>query len=777
MPLQEMLYPTITLFFLLLSLGLGGMLYRSTRGLRSGKEIFSQFFEKAPLLICISRLKDGVILDVNLMFSRNTGYRREEVLGSSLPELGLVSEDDYQQMLSAVAENRGLEGFDFCLHTRNGSLRHCRSYCQIAPVGGQTCLVFMGLDLTKKRQLEDARRQAENFHQVIIDNISDPVFVKDQQHRFALVNQAFCDLCGRDAEEILGRADEDFFPPEQTRHFRTIDNQVFAKRNKQDSEETISNHRGELRTAVIRKNFFTLAEEQKFLVGVIHDITEQRKIEAQLNKFGHMVAQSPVSIVVTDISGKIEFVNPKFTQMTGYTSAEACGQNPRILKSGLTPKATYRQLWEALTQGQVWEGEFLNKARNGSLFWEHATISPLRDEAGMTTHYLAIKEDISEKKSLQERLHHSEKIDSIGRLASGVSHDFNNMLAVISGNVELAMQREASGKPAEKYLRQIKDATERSAELTRQLLTFARKQEIKPVSMELNSKITQTLKFLKRLIGEDIELVWQPGDSELYIFMDPSQLDQILTNLVVNARDAIATTGTLSLTTQHLCPHDLPAPPDAKRDYVRLSVADSGCGMSTTLQQQVFEPFFTTKPEGKGTGIGLSTVYGIVKQNDGHIHIQSQPGQGTIVQIDLPMSTPQSLPSQPREKSTQPGGQEKILLVEDEPSFLKTCQSMLESFGYQVIATSDPIAAMNLAKEHKDSLQLLLTDVIMPKINGQELANALKLDNSELKVLFMSGYTLDIVTNRGLLDNEVVHLQKPFTSAALAEKIHETLNK
>lgn len=773
------IYQLTTAILGLLAFWLGYKLYKTQKALKNSRDRFFKAFNNAPLHFSLSRLDDGRFLDVNRMFTQNTGYTRDETFNKTALDLGIITPQDRKKMLDAVENGQGLEGFELDLHAKNGDIRHCRCYCATTSIEGQSCLMFMGLDLTKKRQIEHAQRQSENFYQIVINSISDPIFVKDRKHKFVLVNQAFCDLTGKSSADTHGRTDHDFFPPEQTEHFWAIDEEIFDKQSQNDGEEQVTDHQGKVHTIHTRKSFFTTADGRHFLVGVIRDLTEEKRAEAELRTFKRAVEQSPVSVVVTDLSGSIEYVNPKFSQITGYSAAEVKGKNPRILKSGTTPQTTYQNLWQTISSGHIWQGELLNKTKDGNTFWEHATISPLRDAAGQITHYIGIKEDVSEKKNLFEQLLQAQKIDSIGRMASGVAHDFNNMLAVISGNVELALHVQTKGKPVDKYLHQIKDATDRSAELTRQLLTFARKQVAKPVEIELNAMISKMLKMLKRLIGEDIELIWQPASNEIPLYIDPSYIDQILTNLVVNARDAMATTGVLTLATQLL-----PQPPCAESSqkpekpapYVRLSVTDTGCGMSSEVLDHIFEPFFTTKEAGKGTGLGLSTVYGIVQQNHGNIQIHSQPQQGTRIDIDLPQGAVVNHRDQPATASLRQTGTEKILLVEDEKSFLVTCQSMLEDLGYEVIATHDPILALKLAAEHGQTFDLLLTDVIMPHINGQELAKTLHIDQPNLRALFMSGYTHDVMLSRGLMDTGMSHLQKPFSSQVLAREVRKILD-
>jgi PAS domain S-box-containing protein len=500
---------------------------------------------------------------------------------------------------------------------------------------------------------------------------------------------------------------------------------------------------------------------------------------AELRKLTRAVEQSPTTIVITDLNGTIEFVNPKFTQLTGYSATEALGKNPRILKSGKTAPEVYTQLWQTITTGQIWEGELLNKARDGALFWEHTTISPLRNQQGEMTHFLCTKEDITEKKRIQEQLNQAQKIDSIGRLAGGIAHDFNNMLATISGNVELALRKLENDKPLKNHLLQIKDTASRSADLTRQLLGFARKQTIQPQILDLNQSVQGMLKMLQRLIGEDISLNWSPAAEPMKVLIDPSQLDQILTNLVANARDAIATSGTLALSSekvtfdQNYC---LLHPYSQPGDYVRLDVSDDGCGISPDELKNIFDPFFTTKGATKGTGIGLSTVYGIVRQNHGSIEVYTEVGRGTTFSVYLPYLADEMMIGPPAAEKKLQGGKEQLLLVEDDPSLLETTRQLLEELGYQVRATGDWRQALELAEDTRNPVDLLLTDVIMPGCNGKELAEKIHARKPELKVLYMSGYATDIISSRGLLDEGVHLLRKPFTSQVLAMKLREVLD-
>ncbi len=401
----------------------------------------------------------------------------------------------------------------------------------------------------------------------------------------------------------------------------------------------------------------------------------------------------------------------------------------------------------------------------------------IRDPLAKTN--AALKQVEQEREAYRVQLLQAQKIESIGRLAGGVAHDFNNMLAIISGNVELALRKLDSDKPIKSHLRQIKETTSSSANLTRQLLGFARKQAIAPQVLNLNHAIEDMLEMLIRLIGEDVELVWKPAPLELKLLIDPTQLDQILTNLVVNGRDAVAGRGTLALSTELISIDEdyCRAHPWCKSgEYVQLFVSDDGCGMSKEGLEHIFEPFYTTKDIDKGTGLGLATVYGIVKQNNGFINFYSEPGHGTTVRAYFPqVSAPVAAETTVNEE-VPARGHETVLLVEDEVKLLEIGQRILEEAGYQVIATPDPLTALQLAADHEMSIDLLLTDVIMPKLNGKELAERMLAVQPGIKVAYMSGYATDIIAARGLLEDGVQLLQKPFTTEALTRKLREILD-
>jgi PAS domain S-box-containing protein len=400
--------------------------------------------------------------------------------------------------------------------------------------------------------------------------------------------------------------------------------------------------------------------------------------------------------------------------------------------------------------------------------------------AEMLVHVRLRKRAEAEKDRLEEQLQQAQKMESVGRLAGGVAHDFNNMLGVILGHADLALEQMAAEHPVHADLAEIRKAAGRSADLTRQLLAFARKQTIAPKVLDLNETVEGMLNMLRRLIGEDIQLNWRPGAELWPAKVDSSQIDQILTNLCVNARDAIAGVGQITIETgntafdaAYCADHAELAP----GDYVRLSVSDSGCGMDKETLSHLFEPFFTTKGVGRGTGLGLATVYGAVKQNNGFISTCSEPGQGTMITIHLPRHAEKGGQAQ-KEAPVQPDvrGRETILLAEDEPSILKLTTKMLEKLGYTVLAASTPGEAIRLAREHTGNVHLLITDVVMPEMNGRDLAKNVLSIYPDIRRLFMSGYTADVIAHHGVLDEGVYFIQKPFAMKELAAKVRETLD-
>lgn len=523
-----------------------------------------------------------------------------------------------------------------------------------------------------------------------------------------------------------------------------------------------------------------LVNEQKVIQCNIRDITERRHSEEANARLATAADQAAETIVITDTKGTILYANPAFEKISGYTREEALGQNPRILKSGRQDAEFYSKFWEKLNSGEVWRGHLINKRKDGALYEEEVSISPVRDASNKVFNFVAVKRDITYEAHLESQLRQAQKMEAVGRLAGGVAHDFNNLLMGIMGYVELCQDEIEAGHPIREWLDEIMHISHRSAEITRQLLAFARKQVIAPKVLDLNDAVAGILKLLRQLIGEDIKLVWQPGADLKLVKIDPSQIDQILANLCLNARDASNGIGTITLETGNITITDKAGselsnmPPGG---YVFLTVNDNGSGIDSETLTHIFEPFFTTKDIGKGTGLGLATVYGIVKQNNGFIYAYSAPDQGTTFKIYLPQALTQTLETiTPATEVVPQGHGETILLVEDEKSLRITCGLFLESFGYKVLSAENPEEAILLSGKHPGNIQLLLTDVVMPIMDGKKLAQQIRTTRTGIKVLFMSGYTPDVIAQRGVLEHDTSFIAKPFTRKALAYKVREVLD-
>jgi two-component system, cell cycle sensor histidine kinase and response regulator CckA len=562
---------------------------------------------------------------------------------------------------------------------------------------------------------------------------------------------------------------------------------VLRKRRKFEDEYEITTRSGETKwvweqgEGVFDENGRLLALE-----GFISDITERKHAGLERERLTRAIEQSLEIIIITDAAGAILYVNPAFTTATGYSREEALGRNPRMLQSGRHEAAFYQTMWATLLSGQVWEGQLVNRRKDGGLYTEQASISPVRDATGRIVNYVAVKRDITqqlldqeEKATLRAQLLQSQKMESIGRLAGGVAHDFNNMLQAILGYTEMAMEQAPPGQPLHADLLEIQKAARRSASLTRQLQAFARKQHIAPRLVQLNKAIENMTAMLRPLLGEEVTLEWRPGPDLGLVRIDPGQLDQVVTNLCLNARDAIGKAGRIVMETRNATVdrplHNLHGD-IVPGQYVVLSVSDDGCGMEAEVIEHIFEPFFTTKSVGKGTGLGLATVYGIVQQSRGILQVFSRPGHGSAFHVFLPRQAGREAEVEEEGRLPAGRGSETILVVEDETTLLDTTRRMLESLGYRVLAAAAPQKALRLAAEHPADIDLLLTDVVMPDLNGPELVRRLLQDRPRLKYLYMSGYTANLLALEGVSDDGPAFLAKPFSRHALAHKVREVLD-
>src|SRR5271170_427059 len=506
---------------------------------------------------------------------------------------------------------------------------------------------------------------------------------------------------------------------------------------------------------------------------------EYQEPDEALRKLRHSVEQMADALIIMGGSGVMEYVNPAFEALTGYSRDEAIGQPFGIVRSEQYSDEAYEEMWSTVRAGKVFRGIVINRKKNGETLILEKALTPLRDGAGEITHFISTGRDITERRKLESDLQQAHKMDAIGRLAGGVAHDFNNLLLVISAYAELMLDSLAETSPLRRNVAEIMGASRRAADLTRQLLAFGRKQMQSLQILDLNTVIGEITGMLPRLIGEDIELVFTPAKDLGKVKADAIQIEQVVMNLAANARDAMPAGGTLSIETAMVRVDESYVQRHAivpSGDYVLLTVTDSGQGIAPQHMAHIFEPFYTTKEAGKGTGLGLATVYGIVKQNGGFVWVYSEPGLGTTFKVYLPQVQPLS-----REVSVlklaelSPHGCETLLLVEDEASVRLASSQFLTRSGYTVVEASNGEEALRVSRAHPGQIDLMVTDVVMPKMGGPTLAQWLADERPNMKVLFVSGYAENTVLRHGKIDVATRFLQKPFSGKMLARKVREVL--
>jgi len=648
-------------------------------------------------------------------------------------------------------------------------------------------------DITQQKRLRDQLIESEKKFRIFFENSAVFAYITTRDGEIIEINQAALNLLGYTPEEFSKLKAWDLYPhPEERGRF--IEE---IERNGSVEDFLIHLRCKDGRILSCRDTAILLRDPQgkpARYQGIIRDVTEEEKRIQELNRLRTLIEQADAEIVVTDIDGKIEYVNPAFERITGYSQKEAIGQNPRILKSGKHDEAFYKTLWSTLTGGKVWHGRFVNRKKDGSFYHEEAHIFPIFNNEGNIVNYAAIKRDITREILLEEQLQQAAKLEAIGQLVGGIAHDFNNILTSIQGFTEIALSKISPQQPLWDELTEIRSSAHQATRITQQLLSFSRKQMIAPKHLSGNQIIREMVPLLRRYIGEDIQLMTTLTEKRDVILADRGQVEQCLLNLVINARDAIKErkekhvqrlitieTDLITIEETYLQTHvDV-----AKGDYFLIMVSDTGIGMDNDTLVKIFDPFFTTKSEGKGTGLGCSTVFGIVKQNGGAVHAYSEQGAGTTVKIYWPLASGEIQKKEEKETEVphempQPAGfltgQETILIVEDDDAIRRLVTHALEAAGYTTFAAESGDKAIALLREKKPPIDLLFTDIIMSGMTGDELAAILQAENPELKVLFSSGYTQNHILKNGVLKPGTHFLHKPYTIRDLLRKIREVLD-
>ena len=638
------------------------------------------------------------------------------------------------------------------------------------------------VEVTQQGEAEKLLREREEKYRDIFDKLPVGIFRSNISGQFVDVNTTMAEMMGYSSRKDLltsvqDAANDIYVNPSDRQHLietlRLSDNKI-------QQEITFKRKDGKIFSAMV-----TVSADRNqngdilFLEGAIEDISDWKKTEETLRRLAAAVEQSGEIILVTSASGAIQYVNQAFEKITGYSREEAIGKNPRILKSGEHDRGFYTALWRTISGGKTWKGRIINRRKDGSLFTEDATISPVCDASGRVVNYVAAKRDVTRELALEAQYRQAQKMEAIGRLTGGVAHDFNNLLQAINGYVDLAVMDLPPESRPRKFLEKSSKVGQRAANLVQQLLLFSRRQAIRPKILNLNTVVSDMLKILERIIGEHIRVEWLPDGEPGIVKADSGMLDQVLMNLCVNARDAMPDGGVLTIETQtvqmntEFCDTHAWARPGR---FVLLRVSDTGCGMDQKTLDHIFEPFFTTKGEGKGTGLGLATSYGIVQQHNGMIDVKSIPGKGATFKVYLPLCEQENETAGAPVENAAAGGNETLLLAEDDSDVRYLACTILEQAGYSVLAAKDGEEAVAMYEQHKDTVDALLLDIVMPGLGGHDVLTRIRGICPTIPTLFLSGYSESPVHAELARCSKVDIIQKPYTPNTLLRGVRKVLD-
>ncbi|MFN7943501.1 MAG: PAS domain S-box protein [Thermoanaerobaculia bacterium] len=718
----------------------------------------------------------------------------ERAFAGDLVRLPTIWYDPRQLTAVAVTEGRrvAISSTFFPIRDRSGAQTHVavviedQTAKQTALERSQGESAQLRAALAEKRAAQDRLAETElNFRQ-ILDLVPLAIWVRDRRGRLRLANRACAERHKRRPESLQGaRLEHLENDPAVVARELAEDREVlatgvartFPERPRPDSDGTSRVVR------CVKVPFLPAGAQEAAVLGLELDLTEVRRAQEELRRSAEIIASSPDAILGEDTAGRIVAWNPAAERLFGWAREEILGRSAEVLVPA-ERSAEMVEIRERLARGLAVESvETRRTTRDGHEIPVSLSIFPVSDAQGASLGSSTIARDVSDRALLEDQLRQSQKMEAIGRLAGGIAHDFNNLLTAILGYSEDLLGRERD-EESRASLEEIRDSAVRAAGLTRQLLAFSRRQILQPRAVDLNAHLESLGAMLGRVIGEDIDLRIATAPDLPRISVDPSQLEQVVMNLVVNARDAMPSGGSLTLETRSVLLDDHYTREHygvAPGRYVVLAVSDTGCGMTEEVQRRIFEPFFTTKEAGVGTGLGLSTVFGIVRQSGGQVWVYSEPGRGTTFKIYLPALADDSIHEmQPLPESREPDdavGEEAVLVVEDESAVRSLIARVLKSRGYRVTTAASPAEALGAIDRLDSPPDLVLSDVVMPGLSGPELARRLRQRNPDLKVLFVSGYSESAVVHHGILEPQVELLSKPFLPDELARRVREVLDR
>ncbi|MDX8410805.1 MAG: response regulator [Mariprofundaceae bacterium] len=640
----------------------------------------------------------------------------------------------------------------------------------------------------KEKTLELKREIAEREHveemlrlsQFTLDHSSDAAFWADQDAHFVNVNETACSRYGYTRDEFLTMSvfdiDADFPCDAWPDHWREL-----KKRSSFHLESVHKTKAGESFPVDISVNHVCY-HGREYNFAFVTDISGRRQAETSMRKLSQAIEQAGESILITDRGGVIEYVNPAFTKLTGFTAKEAIGNTPRILKSGNQDAVFYEAMWQTITSGEIWHGKVTDKRKDGSFYPTTLTISPIMDEGGKCSHFVGIQADLSDLEEMEHRFHQAQKMEAIGTLVGGIAHDFNNILSGMTGNLYLAKEKVKAQPDVVRKLANVEKLSFRAADMIQQLLTFARKGSVSMKQLPFTIFVKETLKFLRASVPENIALHLDICTASLSINGDVTQLHQVLMNLINNARDAVegADEPCIAIRLELFQPTEdflhRRAYFNVDR-YAHLSVEDNGYGIPEDMIEHVFEPFFTTKEIGKGTGLGLAMVYGAIKTHHGFVEVESIAGQGSTFHIYLPLLVLEAIAAVPANKEEiVQGNGEAILLADDEPHVREALADVLTALGYKVLTAKDGLEALEIFKAHQGEIALAMLDVVMPNCSGTLLARRIRKVNPDVPVIFMTGYDKEHVLSSGEQIQNSDAITKPFHFDVLSRSIRKLLD-